>query len=157
MVFFLFCILVGRPMGGGYSPPAPPWLRYWILTTKTGFQPGWRRFFFFFYYLEIVYFWTEKPSQLQWRPFFSAGDHLNFDRNADSIWMQTNQNLGQVRLLLFPASTTPPPQCKFLATRLSQMEIRFGAPSCWTIKFFLIAIWKPFVSSFVPFRDIWRN
>ena len=24
MVFFLFCILVDRPMGGGYSPPPPP-------------------------------------------------------------------------------------------------------------------------------------
>ena len=31
VVFFLFCILVGRPMGGVIaSPPRPPpWLRYW--------------------------------------------------------------------------------------------------------------------------------
>ena len=29
VVFSLYCILIGRPMGGGYSPPRPPpWLRY---------------------------------------------------------------------------------------------------------------------------------
>ena len=29
MVFFLFCILVGRPMGGAI-PPLPTWLRYYF-------------------------------------------------------------------------------------------------------------------------------
>ena len=28
VVFFPFCFLVDMSMGG-YSPPAPPWLRYW--------------------------------------------------------------------------------------------------------------------------------
>ena len=47
------------------------------------------------------------------------GYHLKFDRKTVSIWLQTDQNLGQDRLMLFPASKkAPPPHCKFLATRL---------------------------------------
>ena len=45
-------------------------------------------------------------------------DYLILDRKTASISVKTNQNLGQDRLVLFPASKTPPSQCKFLATLL---------------------------------------
>ena len=40
-----------------------------------------------------------------------------FLRSPDSICLKIDQNLGQDRLLLFPASKTAPP-CKFMATHL---------------------------------------
>ena len=84
-----------------------------ILTTKTGFQPGWRRFSFFLLFGDRLLL-DRKTVSIRFKlnyneDLFFSGDHLNFDRNADSIWMQTNQNLGQVRFMLFPASTTAPP------------------------------------------------
>ena len=41
----------------------------------------------------------------------------DFDRKTASIWFKTDENLGKVRFLLFPASKNPPPLCEFLATR----------------------------------------
>ena len=49
---------------------------------------------------------------------FFSGVHLNLGFKTDSIWVKINENLGQDRLMLFPASKTALPQCKFLATRL---------------------------------------
>ena len=52
--------------------------------------------------------------------------------------MKADQNMGQDRLMLFPASETAPLHCKFLATRLvmhlnwlEKIELReLGPPSC---------------------------
>ena len=66
-----------------------------ISTKKTGLQSGWRPFSFFFF-----------------------GDHLHLDGETDSIWVKTDQNLGQDPLMLFPASKSAPPYSKLLATCL---------------------------------------
>ena len=39
---------------------------------------------------------------------FFFGDHLNLGRKTDLIWVKSNQNLGQGRLMLFPSSKTAP-------------------------------------------------
>ena len=50
---------------------------------------------------------------------FFFGDHQYLDAKTDSIRLNTDQNLGQDRLMLFPAPKQPHPHCKFLATRLT--------------------------------------
>ena len=63
---------------------------------------------------------TRKTGFVAWLKtfFYYLGDHPNLDKKNDSIWVNTNQNLGQDRLMLFAASETAP-HCKFLATRLA--------------------------------------
>ena len=56
----------------------------------------WLRPFFFF---EITKIWLEKPFQFRCRPFFWRSP--DFDTKTASIWFKTDENLGQVRLLLF--------------------------------------------------------
>ena len=41
--------------------------------------------------------------------FFFFGDQFKFDRKTASIWLKTDQNLGQDRLMLFPASKKASP------------------------------------------------
>ena len=82
-----------------------------------------------FFYLEITCIWTEKPSQIRWKPFcfwdhlnldrktvsisvkifFCLGDPLNLLGKTTSIWVETNQNLGQDCLILRLASKTAAP------------------------------------------------
>ena len=50
------------------------------------------------------------------------GDRLNLDCKTDSICVKTDQNLGEDRLILFPASELAP-DCKFLAMRLPGSHI----------------------------------
>ena len=59
-----------------------------LIWTEKPSQYQWRSFFSFFFF-EITFIWTEKPSQYQWRPFF-VGDYLNLDRK--SAWF-VGQNL----------------------------------------------------------------
>ena len=64
---------------------------------------------------------------------FFFEDHLNLDRKTDSIRVRSNENLGQDRLMLFPASKTAP-QFKFLATRLFSDLIVFFLSIIWHSK-----------------------
>ena len=103
-------------MGVGQEPDV-------ILSTKTGFQLRWT----FFWggslkfgqnkrlnFGENIFFYGDHLNldkicvSILVKTFF-FGDHLNWDRKSDSIGVNTNQNLGQDRLRLFPASKTAPP------------------------------------------------
>ena len=79
---------------------------------------------------EITWIWTEKRLQFQWGPFFSSflWRSPKFGQKNDSIWLKTDQNVGQAQdlLMLFPASKKKP-HCKFLPTRLSMMIENFDA------------------------------
>ena len=125
----LFLALL-RPIFALKTKIAPPdgiwdenWSRTWCYMeqknslsalTKTFFS----LFFFFFFFRRSLEIGQKNSLIFSEELFFNFGDHLNLGLKIDSICVKTNENLGQDRLMLVPASKTAP-QCKFLATRLT--------------------------------------
>ena len=75
----------------------------------------WTRKSFFFFGEHLIFFFGEhlnldkKIVLVSVKSFFIFGDHQYLDTKTDSICLKTDQNLGQDRLMLFPASKTVHP------------------------------------------------
>ena len=88
----------------------------WFRPKKVGFSLAENLFFFW---------WSPKFGQKNRlnlsKDLLFFGDHQYLDTKTDSVWLKTDQNLGQDCLMLFPASKTAP-HCKFLATLLVDLQ-----------------------------------
>ena len=89
---------------------------------------------------EAFFFWRSPEFGRKNR--FKKGKHLffwkslNFDKKSSSIWFKTDENLGQVCLLLFPASKKAPTFAKFWLRACAGIYIK----SAWSRRCFWFSI-----------------
>ena len=71
------------------------------------------------FFFEITWFWTEKPIKIWWRPFFFLRSPYFGRKNQPTQSDQSSIKIWARSFDVFSSLQNSPPQCKFLATRLS--------------------------------------